>query len=326
MVGKAQKKQDPEPEKLMDTQSSPKSNGANASNDPKSTTTKVSTIPSKRKAESHDPTPSKAPRRSARSAPPRVTDPTKLLNFLLSPSALPLSRPKDESEALKADNPTQKTYASSTFTPFEELVSAVILSRPISHTLGVRSIRTLLNAPYDFTTPKAIREAGPEGRREALDKARTQHRQKTADELGAFADSVVERLGAGEDDVGLERVRREAERKVGKEREILQRNVKGLGRTGLDIFFQRIQGAWEEAYPFVHRRTADALHKLGLPSSADDLRELLEEKWSELKSDDVTGSNDETKKRKAFVRVLERAVGADLEGNIDDISKKVVEM
>lgn len=70
--------------------------------------------------------------------------------------------------------------------------------------------------PYKFTTPKAIREAGPEGRRDALDRSRTQHRQKTADELGALADAVVETLGDGEDDVGLERVRGEAEHKADK--------------------------------------------------------------------------------------------------------------
>ena len=44
--------------------------------------------------------------------------------------------------------------------------------------------------------------------------------------------------------------------------------------------------------------------------------------WTELKIDNVNGSNDETEKREAFVRVLARAVGADLEGNIEDVSKK----
>ena len=87
-----------------------------------------------------------------------------------------------------------------------------------------------------------------------------------------------------------------------------------------------MQGAWEEAYPFVDHRTADALSKLGLPSGAEELRTLLEEKWTELETDDVTGSNDEIKKREAFVRVLERAVGADLEGNIADILKEAAEV
>jgi len=103
---------------------------------------------------------------------------------------------------------------------------------------------------------------------------------------------------------------------------MLQKNIKGLGKTGLDIFFRRVQGAWAEAYPFVDHRTADALSKLGLPSDAKDLRKLVEEKWTKLKTDDISGSNNETKKRETFVLVLERAVGAELEGNIDDVLKK----
>ena len=56
------------------------------------------------------------------------------------------------------------------------------------------------------------------GRRKALDTARTQHRQKTADELGRLADAIVETLGEGEDDVGLERVREESGKDVQKVR------------------------------------------------------------------------------------------------------------
>lgn len=49
-----------------------------------------------------------------------------------------------------------------------------------------------------------------------LDKVRTQHRRKTADELGGLADGVVGILGDGEEDVGLGRVRMEATYKVDK--------------------------------------------------------------------------------------------------------------
>jgi hypothetical protein len=106
----------------------------------------------------------------------------------------------------------------------------------------------------------------------------------------------------------------------------LQKNIKGLGETGLDIFFRRTQGAWEEASPFVDHRTADALSKLGLPSDAKDLRELVEENWTKLKTGDVPGSNDQAEQRETFVLVLERAVGADLEGNIDDVLNKAAEV
>ena len=261
--------------------------------------------------------PNKAPRRSARSAAP--VDAVKILQFLLSPSSLDLCRPKEEIEDVKARGPGIRTYSTSEFTPYEELVCAVILSRPIGHMLGLRSIRTIFNPPYDFTTPKKIREAGNEGCRQALDKARTQHRQKTAEELVLLADAVVDSLGYGDEDVSLERVREESGHDCGKEREMLRKRVKGLGKTGLDIFGRRIQGVWPKFYPFADQKTLAAAEKMGLPSSAEELREILDENWEQLEVKDIEAKDEEVKKRKAFVRILERAVGADLEGNIDSI-------
>ena len=265
----------------------------------------------------------KAPRRSARSAAPSAPpDTVKVLQFLLSPSSLDHGRPKDEIEDVKTRGADIKTYSTSTFTPFEELVCAVILSRPIGHMLGLRSIRTIFNAPYEFTTPKKIREAGNDGCREALDKARTQHRQKTAEELVLLADAVVNSLGHGDVDVSLERVRKESEHDHEREREMLKKNIKGLGKTGLDIFGRRIQGAWPEFYPFIDQRTLAAVEKLGLPGSAEKLKDVLDENWEKLEVKDVESKDEEEKKRKAFVRILERAVGADLEGNVDSIKSE----
>ena len=261
--------------------------------------------------------PDKAPRRSVRSAAP--VDAVKILQFLLSASSLDLCRPKEETEDMKTRGPETRTYSTSSFTPIEELVCAVILSRPISHMLGLRSIRTIFNPPYEFSTPKKIREAGNEGCRKALDEARTQHRQKTAEELVLLADAVVTSLGYDDEDVSLERVREESGHDHEKGREMLRKNVKGLGKTGLDIFGRRIQGVWPTFYPFVDQRTLAAVEKLGLPESAEKLKDLLDENWEQLEVKDIEAKDEEEKKRKAFVRLLERAVGADLEGNIDSI-------
>ena len=301
-------------------------------------------VPSKRKAAIKD-EPSKAPRRSARGAQQSSIDPMKILRFLLSPKSTDLCRPKDETEDLKTRGDAIRVYSVSTFTPFEELISAVILSRPISHALGLRSIRTIFNDPWNFTTVRALRNAGSEGRRKALDEARTQHRQKTAEELGLLADALVEKLGDNEDDVGMERVRREGEydavkvrdRKhhgytswdvwginVEKELEIIKSSVKGLGKTGIDIFRRRIQGVWPACYPFVDQKTSASLEKLGLPADAEGLEQLMAKHWEELNVENIEAIDEEEKKRKAFVRLLERAVGADLEGNVDDIKAQVV--
>ncbi|KAL8714881.1 MAG: hypothetical protein Q9220_001394 [cf. Caloplaca sp. 1 TL-2023] len=274
-------------------------------------------VPSKRKADTKD-APVKAPRRSARSAPATQPDPVKIVQYLLSPASLDTCRPKDEIEDVKKRGSNLRTYSSSTFSPFEELVCAVILSRPISHALGLRSIRTLLNDPHNYTTPKKIRDAGFEPIRKGLDEARTQHRQKTAEELLILADAVVDHLGDGEEDVSLERVRKECDHDGEKEREMLKKHVKGLGKTGLDIFARRIQALWPNTYPFADQRTLSGLQKLGLPDTAEGLQNFLDEHWSELEFKDFGGEEDE-KKRRVFVQVLERAVGVDLEGNADAV-------
>lgn len=175
-----------------------------------------STVPSKRKAKSAPSSePQKAPRRSGRGAPDTPVDTVKMLQYLVSDTALNLCRPKDELEEL-SKTPELKTYSSMDLNPFEELVCAVVLSRPISHRLGLRTIRTIFNTPYEFNTPKTIREAGKEKRHQALWDARTQHKDKTAEEIGALADVVVERFAESEEDTSLAKIREEAANDVGK--------------------------------------------------------------------------------------------------------------
>ncbi|KAL8780945.1 MAG: hypothetical protein Q9194_000629 [Teloschistes cf. exilis] len=290
---------------------------ANQHSNPPEEFNSSSAVPAKRKAETKD-APSKAPRRSARGASSAQPDPVKLINHLLSPASLDSCRPKDEIEDVQKRGKDLRTYSSSTFSPFEELICAVILSRPISHALGLRSIRTLFNEPHNFTTPKKIREAGFEPIRKALDEARTQHRQKTAEELVLLADAVAEHLGDGEEDVSLERVRRECGYDWPKEKEMMKTHIKGLGKTGLDIFARRIQAVWPKPYPFADQRTLSGLQKLGLSGSAEELKKLVDDLWTDLDVKDLPGDEDE-KKRRVFVQLLERAVGVDLEGNADAV-------
>ncbi|KAL8971826.1 MAG: hypothetical protein Q9183_000871 [Haloplaca sp. 2 TL-2023] len=277
----------------------------------------ASAVPTKRKTDAKD-APAKAPRRSARGASSVQPDPVRLMQYLLSTESLDPCRPKDEIDDVQKRGSTLRTYSSSTFSPFEELICAVILSRPIGHGLGLRSIRTIFNDPHDFTTPKKIRDAGFEPVRKALDEARTQHRQKTAEELVLLADAAVNHFGDNEDDVHMEKVRRECGNEWSKEKEMLKNHVKGLGKTGLDIFARRIQGLWPECYPFADQRTLSGLQKLGLPATAEELQKQLDQHSTELDLTMFPG-DDKEKKRRAFVQILERAVGVDLEGNADQV-------
>lgn len=126
----------------------------------------------RKKADTSD-EPQKAPRRSGRGASKSQGSQQQILNFLLSPDATELCRPDDEIEDVKGRGDIQ-TYSSQGFNPFEELLCAVILSRPISHRLGLRTIRTILNEPYKFSTPQAVIDAGSEKTRQALWDAHTQ--------------------------------------------------------------------------------------------------------------------------------------------------------
>jgi hypothetical protein len=61
----------------------------------------------------------------------------------------------------------------------------------------------------------------------------------------------------------LRRLRAEAGQDPRQERRLLKQ-VKGLGDVGVDIFFREAQVAWEELFPFVDRRAAQAARRLGL--------------------------------------------------------------
>ena len=279
--------------------------------------TKPATSTSKKRkqpAEPHDGA-AKAKRRSSRGA--QKPEPSRVLNFLFSPEAVDLCRPQDEIKDLASRGSKIKTYSTSELTPFEELVSAVILSRPISHALGVRSIRTIFNDPYNFTTPKALQEAGFDRRLQALWDARTQHKDKTATQLGQVADTVAEKFSKGNaKDTSLEGVREAAQKDMDEESDFLTSNIKGIGKTGMSIFFRRIQWLWAECYPYIDERTEQALIELGLPPEPEEVKKLVEENWNSISKGIAEGRDLETRKRRAFVIALERATGAGLESNV----------
>lgn len=274
--------------------------------------------PKKRKAEDDaGKEPTKASRKSARGAPKSKPSEIQVLNYLLGDEALDLCRPEDELTDLKNRGKDTKTYSGSALSPFEELLCAVVLSRPISHRLGLRTIRTILNKPYEFTSPKAINAASVEKRHEAMFDAHTQHKDKTATQIGMIAQVVTEKFATNESDTSLDKVRSQANKSWDEERDLLQSSIKGLGKTGLDIFFRRVQWLWPEAYPFVDERTARGVEKLGLPKQAEQLRKLIEAKWADLETGHLAGGSKGEKQMRAFVVVCERATGADLEGKIE---------
>lgn len=282
----------------------------------------VSRPSKKRKAEAPRKEAREGTRKSGRGAEKSQPSQEQLLNFLLSDAAADLCRPEDETNAIKEQGPDFKTYSSSTLSPFEELLGAVVLSRPINHRLGLRTMRTILNAPYNFNHPKSIIDAGKEKRQQALEDARTQHRGKTSEELGLAAEVIASKFTKDNDttDASLERLREQGHHDWDNERDLLQHNIKGLGKTGLDILCRRLQGhQFTELYPFTDERSSRGLVKLGLPKDADKLLKLLEQHWSKLDTKSLVGNDEDSKKRKAFTLILERVLGAELESTLDQV-------
>jgi hypothetical protein len=266
---------------------------------------------------------------AAESAPKRrktstASPTTKLLTYLLSPAAMALAYPPQSPSPSSSPNAEKITYPHTSLTPFQSLLAALILSKPLSHRLGQRSINTLLNEPYNLTGPEQLEDAGFEGRREALDAARTQHRQKTAGELGGLVEAVrgAGLGGEGEDgEQGLTGLRGmlkglgldEAQEKV---KEALVEKVKGMGPTGVGIFLRRVQGEWDEVYPFLDERSLAAARDLGVLEQGEGPDELVE-KMGEVLGEEV----EEDERRQRLVRLLDVLIGLALEKKIDEAKR-----
>ena len=289
----------------------------------KSETTKTATEskPSKkRKQPAEKPEPRKGSRRSGRSDAKGEPSKSQLLKYMLSKPCADLTRPDDEEEDLNSRCDV-RTYSNTPLNPFEELLCAVILSRPISHRLGLRTIRTILNAPYNFNGAKALKDAGDEKRLKSVYDARTQHKDKTAAQMGTMADAVLDNFTASDDKDGTQmgKLLADSGDDMDKASSALKEHIKGLGMTGLEIFFRRVQWLWTSAYPNIDGRTADSLRVLGLPQDGQELVDLIKKHWKDVKSSDLAGKDEEEKRRRAFVLILERATGAQLEHKIDAV-------
>ena len=166
-----------------------------------------------------------------------------------------------------------------------------------------------------------MQNAGSKQHHQALWDARTQHKGKTAEQIGQIAGIVLDKYTASSDKEGtqLQKALDDNSGDVDKALDDLKEHIKGLGPTGVNIFLRRVQWLWQAGYPYIDDRTGLSLRKLGLPEEADDLEKALDQQWSKLDKKNVFGRDDATKKRRAFVIVLERAIGADLEGKIDAV-------
>ncbi|KAI0449694.1 hypothetical protein F5B21DRAFT_493484 [Xylaria acuta] len=286
---------------------------------------KVQPRPGKKRQKSKDENtrPTKTPRdgtrKSSRDGGKAQPTQLQLLNYLISKEAEELCRPDDEKEYLK-DHGKATTYGSMDLNPHEELMSAVILSRRLNHRLGLRSIRTLLNSPYDFSSAKKTQAAGPEKQHQAFRDAKTRYTEKTAYEVGEIANVVLEKYSDEGDEDGMELSRLlKQSNNIDELLNTLKTDIKGFGNTTRDIFHRRIQRLWDDAYPYIDKKAGEGLKALGLPDHAGELEEAINSNWKHLESKTLFGNDGPAKKRTAFATILERAIDAGLEGKTSEV-------
>ncbi|KAJ9478834.1 hypothetical protein PHBOTO_002350 [Pseudozyma hubeiensis] len=238
------------------------------------------------------------------------------------------------------------SYPNSDLTAFQNLLCAILLSKPISHRLGLRSIETLLNKPYLFRTAQDLIDAGNEGRRAALWEARTQHKEKTAVQLGSLAEGVdslcqdANDKDAARDNLEpiLEKALSQASDKndsssvAEQVKAVLTKEVNGLGPGGVDIFLRRVQSQWPQVFPFADERSLNAAVKFDIISQAD-LDKGVEQATKKLAEkvadhvgfpvEDAKGDDEEAEcGRWWFVRTLDVLIGLDIEKKIDEAAKQ----
>ncbi|CZR50376.1 uncharacterized protein PAC_00248 [Phialocephala subalpina] len=233
----------------------------------------------------------------------------KIISFLLSDAALAFCQNAENASS------SGKGYFSAGLAPFEHLLCAIILSKPLSHNLGQRTIATVLNEPYAWKNANDVLEAGKKS-----DEAYRKDSEggTTAGEMGEMAQLVVDEGWDPEGDGSLngllEKVQSGEGEGDGDMQETLRKEVtkiKGVGGTAGDIFLRRVQGCkgWEGLGWFVDGKTKEALEGVGLPADGEKIKKLIED----LDSKNV---------RQDFVAVLERALGVSLDGKMDELKKE----
>lgn len=153
---------------------------------------------------------------------------------------------------------------------YRTLVLSILLSARIKAGIAVASTRELVKA--GFGSPRRMLDASWQARVDALGRGHyVRYDESTATALGQGAELVVERYSGD-----LRRLREAADgdpRAIG---ERLRAHPK-LGPVGVHIFCREVQQVWPELQPYIDRKAADGAAKLGLPTEASELAELVGE-------------------------------------------------
>jgi hypothetical protein len=140
---------------------------------------------------------------------------------------------------------------------FRLLVASILFSARIGAGQAAKAARALTDEGW--TTAEKLAATSWRERVQVLNRhGYARYDERTASMLGDACELLLDRYRGD-----LRRLRAEAGRDPRQERRLLKQ-VKGLGEVGVDIFFREAQVAWEELFPFLDRRAAQAARRLGL--------------------------------------------------------------
>ncbi len=140
---------------------------------------------------------------------------------------------------------------------FRLLVASILFSARIGAGQAAKAARALTDEGW--TTAEKLAATSWRERVRVLNRhGYARYDERTASMLADACELLLDRYRGD-----LRRLRAEAGRDPRQERRLLKQ-VKGLGEVGVDIFFREAQVAWEELFPFLDRRAAQAARRLGL--------------------------------------------------------------
>ncbi len=91
--------------------------------------------------------------------------------------------------------------------------------------------------------------------------------------------------------------------------------------TATDILFRGLQVHWDELFPTADERALKAANEyFNLPAaSPDELADFIKSKWDMISKDQKgNGKDKDADVRGVFSMILDRAVGIEIEGKVDD--------
>lgn len=154
---------------------------------------------------------------------------------------------------------------------FQWLTASILFSARIGSSIAVEAAKSINKRGWKAAQQMA--KSTWNQRVQVLHEAGySRYQEKTATMLGETANMLIDQYKGD-----IRKLRQAAQKRPEEERKLLKQ-CKGLGNTGVDIFFREMQMNWKELAPFADKRALETAKKLKLGHQAKDLAKLTTEK------------------------------------------------